>query len=254
VLCYHAVSEGWTVPLSVTPQRLRQQLSWLLDAGYSATTFRDAVLDPPSRRTLAVTFDDAFRSVIQLAFPVLSDLGVPATVFAPTSFIGSEQPMAWPGIAKWTTGESARELVPMSWEELGQLAAHGWEIGSHTHTHPVLPELPPEAAREELLHSRVECESRLAGRCDSLAYPYGAYDDDVITAARDAGYAVAGVVARKAQKPELLAWPRIGVYHGDDETRFRLKVSRLATWLRTSPLWNARQRLKRSGSAAPAGS
>ena len=39
------------------PQRLHAQLSGLLQRGYEATTFSQAVLDPPAPRTLAVTFD-----------------------------------------------------------------------------------------------------------------------------------------------------------------------------------------------------
>ena len=77
ILCYHAVSDGWPSGLSVTPAALEE---------------------PPRERTMSVTFDDSFRSVIELARPVLRELGVPGTVFVPTSFVGSEQPMQWSDI------------------------------------------------------------------------------------------------------------------------------------------------------------
>ena len=70
---------------------------------------------------MSVTFDDSFRSVIELARPVLRELGVPGTVFVPTSFAGSERPMQWSGITSWLDGPNESELIPMSWDELGEL-------------------------------------------------------------------------------------------------------------------------------------
>src|SRR5690348_8552028 len=78
VLCYHAVSEEWDAALSVTPDAFRRQLTRLLACGWRATTFTDAVLDPPAAKTLAVTFDDAFDSVRTKASPILAELGIPA--------------------------------------------------------------------------------------------------------------------------------------------------------------------------------
>jgi peptidoglycan/xylan/chitin deacetylase (PgdA/CDA1 family) len=254
VLCYHAVSERWAASLSATPESLERQVSSLLDAGYVATTFRAAVLEPPAPRTLAVTFDDAYRSVAEVAEPVLRALNVPATVFAPTAFIGGEAPMSWPGIAHWAEGRDASELAPMSWDQLGQLAERGWEIGSHTRTHPRLPDLDREAALEELEGSRLDCEAKLGIRCRSVAYPYGDYSGETLEVARQAGYAAAGVLARHAQRPIPLAWPRVGIYHGDGELRFRLKVSPAMRRLRTSRAWHARRWLARTRATAPAGS
>ena len=98
VLCYHAVSETWPPMLAVRPDRFERQLEHVLERGYVATTFTEAVAAPPAPRTVAITFDDAYRSVYELGLPILERLGLPATVFAPTEQIGGDQPMAWPGI------------------------------------------------------------------------------------------------------------------------------------------------------------
>ena len=243
-LCYHGVSESWTAAISVRPESLERQLSALLRLGYVATTFRRAVEDPPAARTLAVTFDDAYRSVIELAWPILGKLRIPATVFVPTAFVDSERPMSWPGISEWADGTSARELVPMSWDEIGRLADAGWEIGSHTRTHPRLSEIDRDSLVDELEGSRADCEERLGAPCVSLAYPYGEYNPGVIEAAGDAGYAVAGTLARHVQAPTPLAWPRVGIYHGDGGRRFNVKVSRTMRRLRASRAWRARLLLR----------
>ena len=148
VLGYHAVSERWPAALSIAPSHLEEHVRMLADRGFRGVTFHEAVLRPPSAKTLAITFDDAYRSVIELAFPILSRAGFSATVFAPTDFVGTEEPMAWPGIDHWRETKHAEELVPMSWEELERLAQAGWEIGSHTRSHPRLPDPRRRCARE----------------------------------------------------------------------------------------------------------
>ena len=254
VLCYHAVSAEWEAPIAVTPMALKRQVNRLLEAGYAAASFTRAILGPRSGRTLVVTFDDAYRSVREHAFPILSQLGVPGTVFAPTSFIGSERPMSWEGISQWAEGPHRHELVPMSWAELGELAESGWEIGSHTHTHPRLPALPPTERDAELKRSRRACEQHLGTPCISLAYPYGKYDRATMDAARDAGYQAACALARYVQRPEPMAWPRVGVYHGDDDLRFRIKVSPLLRRLRASWVWHARVWAREARNRSAAGS
>src|SRR5438105_523916 len=104
VLCYHATSEDWPAALSVTPERLERQLRLLVGHGYRGSTLERAVFDPPHPRTLAVTFDDAYRSVLTTAKPILDALGLPASVFVPTRFPDTGEPMAWPGIDQWLDG------------------------------------------------------------------------------------------------------------------------------------------------------
>jgi peptidoglycan/xylan/chitin deacetylase (PgdA/CDA1 family) len=238
VLSYHAVSERWPAALSVTPDRFESQLRTLVERGYAGATFGDAIAARPARsKTVAVTFDDGYRSVLSLARPILRELGLPATVFVPTDFVGSGRPMSWPGIDRWLGGEHEPELVPLSWEELGELRAAGWEIGSHTCTHPHLTRLADDALAEELGRSRERCEEMLGAPCRSLAYPYGDHDDRVVEAARAAGYDRACIVPKRLTPPSRLLWPRVGIYHDDGDAAFRLKVSRTVRRLRASPVW-----------------
>jgi peptidoglycan/xylan/chitin deacetylase (PgdA/CDA1 family) len=239
VLCYHAVSERWPASLSIAPGHLEEHVRLLAGRGFRGVTFREAVLRPPGPKTLAITFDDAFRSVIELAFPILSRAGFVATVFAPTAFVGTEAPMAWPGIEHWRDTEHANELVPMSWQELERLGSAGWEIGSHTHSHPRLPALLDGALDEELSRSRRDIERHLGRPCPSLAYPYGDHDARVVKAAAKAGYEAAGTLpARLTRNPGPLDWPRIVVTHADHPRRFRLKVSTLTRRARATGAWS----------------
>jgi peptidoglycan/xylan/chitin deacetylase (PgdA/CDA1 family) len=230
VLCYHAVSERWPADLSIAPRTLRRQLESLLARGWAATTFTHAVTDPPGGRVLAVTFDDGFRSVGERAAPLLAELGIPATVFVPTDWPG--RVMRWPGIDRWLDTPFRDELRALPWAELRALAAAGWEIGSHSCSHPHLSRLDDDAIERELGESRAACERELRRPCRSLAYPYGDADDRVRAAAAAAGYeAAAGLSAAAFDGRSRFEWPRIGVWHGEPDWRFRVKVSPLASQL-----------------------
>ena len=246
VLCYHAVSPRWTADLSVTPEAFERQLELLVGRGYRGATFHEAVSAPPSERTMAVTFDDAYLSVLELGKPILDALGLPATVFVPTDYPDRGAPMAWPGIDQWMGGEHEDELRPMTWEQLGGLAEAGWEIGSHTCSHPHLTRIDAAALDREMAASRAECEGRLGRPCRTIAYPYGDYDPRVVDAAGRAGYAAACTLPARFHAARPLEWPRVGVYHGDDERRFRMKVSPAVRRARASRAWSALDRARRT--------
>jgi peptidoglycan/xylan/chitin deacetylase (PgdA/CDA1 family) len=233
VLCYHAVSPDWPADLSVTPERFAAQLELLVRRGYVGATFGRAVTDPPGPRTVAITFDDAYRSVLELALPIMRRLGLPGSVYAPTDWPGRPEPMSWDGIDHWAGGPHERELSCLGWDELGELAHEGWEVGSHTRSHPRLTRLADEQLAAELEGSRSACEEALGRPCRSIAYPYGDVDERVAAAASAAGYSFgAALPAGRFRRPEPLNWPRAGIYNGDDLRRFRLKVSPLVRRLR----------------------
>jgi peptidoglycan/xylan/chitin deacetylase (PgdA/CDA1 family) len=232
VLCYHALSEHFPAQLSTTPGRFARQLHHLKRLGYRGATFSEAVIRPHGR-TVAVTFDDGYRSVLHLGLPILRELGWPATIFVPTDFIGGETPMKWPGIDRWLGGEHESELLPLSWEQLETLAEHGWEVGSHTCSHPRLTELDDQALSRELSDSKASCELHLKRPCTSLAYPFGDVNARVVRAAAAAGYRSAAALPRRPGPQRALEWPRVGVYCKDGLGRFALKCSPLVRGLRT---------------------
>jgi peptidoglycan/xylan/chitin deacetylase (PgdA/CDA1 family) len=243
VLCYHAVSGEWPSSLAVAPERLREQLSRLLARGYEGATFGQVARGEAPRRALAVTFDDGYRSNLTLGLPVLRQLGLPATVFVPTAHVGTERPMSWPGIEEWSGTEHEQELIPLSWQELRELQGHGWEVGSHTVTHPHLPALDDAALARELASSKQECERELGTPCRTLAYPYGDHDDRVAAAAAEAGYEAAAILAMGPQSQ--FRWPRVGIYPPDERrARFAIKTSAAVRALRSSSAGRLLERLR----------
>ena len=246
VLCYHAVSRTWPAALSVTPANLRRQLASLVKRGYRGATFTEAVLGPPRAPTVCVTFDDAYVSTLTQALPILDELGLPGTVFAPTAYIGAREPMSWPGIDHWLDTEHRSELVPMDWDDLAQLRERGWEVGSHTFSHPQLTQIDDDDLNRQLQRSKHDLESRLGADCTSLAYPYGDYDRRVVEATHRAGYAAAAGLPTRIPAVTPLTWPRLGIYRKDGAVTFGLKVSRVVRGLRRAHGWDAAHRVVRA--------
>ncbi len=235
VVAYHAVSSTWRSPLAVSEPVLREQLELLAGRGYVGVTLaecerrrRDGGLDG---RTLVVTFDDAFRSVLR-AKPILDELGFPATVFAVTRFADGGRVLDWPGLAEVGIAASD-EPRSLGWGELEGLRDAGWEIGSHTASHPVLVDLDDDRLEEELAGSRDELVRRL-GACETVGYPYGLADRRVADVARRVGYSVGVTLTRMQSVAEPLLWPRIGLDDGDRGTRLRFVLSSAAFRLRRS--------------------
>jgi peptidoglycan/xylan/chitin deacetylase (PgdA/CDA1 family) len=237
VLCYHAVSEDWPATLSVTPEEFEFQIGLLASRGYRGVTFTDAALRGGNGKVVAVTFDDGYRSVNEIARPILDRHGFVGTVFVPTKFMDTGEPLAWEGTDQWLGGPHEGELLPMTWPQLRALADAGWEIGSHTLTHPRLPTLEDAELREQLAESRQECARKMKADCTSIAFPYGEADTRVLREAEAAGYSAAAMLSTQLDRASRFACPRIGVYQVDGRRAFRMKVSPTVRRLRRSRAW-----------------
>jgi peptidoglycan/xylan/chitin deacetylase (PgdA/CDA1 family) len=221
VLCYHSVSEGWPHALAVRPQSFERQLSSLLRRGFRAASAVE--LAGGGRKGVHVTFDDAFRDVLDV-MPVLERLGLPATVFAVTDFADDGRPFAVPELAAEAAAHPER-LATMTWDELRALAERGVEIGSHTVTHPHLPRLSDSELERELGDSRARVEDELGRPCRLLAYPYGEHDPRVHEVVRRCGYEAAFALWAGAVPANRFALPRIDIYRRDSLLRATLKTS-----------------------------
>jgi peptidoglycan/xylan/chitin deacetylase (PgdA/CDA1 family) len=170
VVAFHRVSDVYQNSLTCSVKdfesfcRFFQRYFTVLPLGEMVTRLErgDAV-----SRTLAITFDDGYRDNYEFAAPLLRSIGLPATFFLTSDFIGSDTVAAWD-----------RECVPppswMTWEEAGRLHRDGFEIGAHTRTHANLGEVTGTEAEREIVGSRHEIETRLGAPVRLFAYPYGA--------------------------------------------------------------------------------
>jgi peptidoglycan/xylan/chitin deacetylase (PgdA/CDA1 family) len=241
VLGYHAVSPDWPVPMAMHPDLLDRQLGTLVARGYAGVTFTEAATRRHRRPVVAVTFDDGLRSVLDRALPILRRHGLVGTVFVPTDHVGRETPVDWPTLDRHVGGPHEHELLPMSWADLRLLADEGWEISSHTCSHPHLPEIGDAQLEAELAGSRDAIEAELGLPCRAIAYPYGECDARVARATRRAGYTAGAALPTRIHRRHSMRWPRVGIWSSDNEPLFDVKTARIRR--RRLDFWTGRLEL-----------
>ncbi|HKC50544.1 MAG TPA: polysaccharide deacetylase family protein [Myxococcota bacterium] len=77
----------------------------------------------------------------------------------------------------------------LRWDDLRALHAAGHEIGSHSHSHPLLPDCNDQELERELAQSKLEIERAIGAPVSSFCYPNGDSNPRVLAAVEKAGYA-----------------------------------------------------------------
>lgn len=129
----------------------------------------------------------------------------------------------------------------MSWDQVRELHRDGHEIGSHSLTHPLLPDLSDARVHEEVVTSRRELSRIVGAEVPSFCYPNGSYDARTLQAVERAGYECAvttrwGLNRRKSPF-ELsrcdMDYARLETRHGEfSPHRLMLRLSGLQPGLR----------------------
>jgi len=184
VITYHQVVDPADDGSAVGIESFRQQMQYLRDT-YEVVSLRDAVgrlaVGGRPERLVAITFDDGYLDNATTAAPIMRALGLPATFFVSTDMISSARP--FPHDIK----RGRRPQAHMTWNDLRNLAADGFDIGSHTCSHADMGAIPLDEAVTELRMSRERLEMELKRPIRAFAFPYGHprnMRSDTIAAAR----------------------------------------------------------------------
>ncbi len=212
---YHVIADppaGAAYPqLFVGEADFAAQMRWLARHGYRAVTLRDvwdhwhrgATLPP---KPVVISFDDGYRSVAQAALPHL-------------------KARSWPGVLNLTV-KNLRVSGGLSEFKVRMLLAAGWELASHTLTHPDLPSLDDRELAREVTRSRAVLRARFGVPVDFFCYPAGRYDARVIRAVRRAGYLGATTTVEGLARPgEPYELRRVRVSGGDGVAGLAAKLS-----------------------------
>ncbi|SFC42485.1 polysaccharide deacetylase family protein [Clostridium uliginosum] len=176
VLYYHSVKETEDNEVTISPQKLRNELRYIKDSGYTTLTMAELqnhLLNNTAipEKSIVITFDDGYMNNYTNAFSILKDLDMKATIFCITFKLDGQ----------YYLSESA----------IKNMSDYGIDIESHTAGHPDLTKMTYEQQLSEFVESKEALESITDKPVTAVAYPYGNYNDDSIRAAKDAGFALA---------------------------------------------------------------
>lgn len=240
ILCYHGVTErlspdpedrsGILVERSVFLSQLvflKRHYNVIALSDYLAARQNSKLLP---RHSVILTFDDGLRNFLTVAAPVLMQFGLPATVFLVTDNVEARN--ASNLTSNWAPLD---DRISLSWEEAKALhSAQGIEFGSHTCSHPELPQLSLNLDRELRDSFQAIHENLRETFLPSLAYPYGDYTARIAENARLTGYSCAFSTGAgtNSNKTDLFRLRRAVVRTYDSTEIFAARVSGLIGWLR----------------------
>ncbi len=214
ILLYHRIAEP-PLPNSIDatyytpPADFEWQMQALKDWSYTTIPIsllveaitKGAPLPP---RPVVISFDDGYESVYENAYPIMQAQGFTGVMYLIADAIGSESYM------------DASQIQAM--------IGNGWEIGSHSMTHPHLP-----AVHDQINLEGGRSKSRLAEEIgvnietiETFAYPYGEIDPFVVDKIAEYGYlAAVGLGTQYVNGLDTLYYlSRIEIHNGTDLAAF----------------------------------
>jgi peptidoglycan/xylan/chitin deacetylase (PgdA/CDA1 family) len=178
ILMYHHVEENpiqsnYRVPAG----RFEDELRLMRDWGYTSITTsmlvdaitRGADLPP---RPVIITFDDGNLDNYTIAFPLMQKYGFTGVLYIVADRLQADG--------------------YMNASQIQEMTAAGWEVGSHSLSHPSLTDdLDPEILRREVVESKTQLEAALGVPVLTFAYPFGNASSAPVDYVKFAGYIAA---------------------------------------------------------------
>ena len=186
VFMYHHFGKSQYPSTNIRLEQFEKHLDYLEKNNYNVLSLSEILRDLENKRTLppktvAITIDDAYKSVYTKAYPMLKERNFPFTVFVNTSAIGRNS------------------VVYITWEDMREMKSYGGEFLNHSSTHDYLKPKKNERKQEWQKRIKKELEDAqrvLQGELGSttnenpklLAYPFGEYTQETADFIRSLGY------------------------------------------------------------------
>ena len=218
ILLYHRFGATVVDGMTITTPVFEAQMKYLHDNGYKVIPLRQLVdfyrgkVPAPGPKSVVIVEDDAHKSVYSDMLPIIKKYRYPVTIFAYPSAISN---------AKYA----------MTWDQMRALTKTGlFEVQSHTYWHPNFKKERKKLSKPaldalvmtQLKKSKSKLETELGSKVDMLAWPFGIYDDYLISKAVEAGYGATFTIERRhaAASDPVLKLPRYLLVNADSGKAF----------------------------------
>ena len=221
-LMYHHVSDATPRSTSVTLDEFEQHLDFLAENDFQVleiTTVVDAIRqgEELAEKAVVITFDDAYLSIYENAFPMLKKKGWPFTVFVSTEPVDRK------------FGHF------LNWDQIREMAEHGATIANHTvsHLHMTVKKEGEtdqqwlQRLRKEILVTEARIEDKVGHNTKLFAWPFGESNPRARELLKELGYIgfgqQSGAVGPLSDFTLLPRYPMASDYSGI--SGFRTKVN-----------------------------
>ncbi len=175
---YHRVNDETanTDDYSLSKEEFQEELNYFKANGYNTISLMEYVRaqkygEELPENPIILTFDDGYEDNYTNMMPIVKAMGMKATMFVPTNFIGKEN--------------------YVDWLQLKEMQDNGIEIGSHTANHLPLDTVADEKLDDEIKLSKLLMEWNGMKTIYFFSYPNGVYTDASIKSLRENNYLAA---------------------------------------------------------------
>lgn len=222
ILMYHSIGNNGIL-FTVTIGDLEKQMAFLKNKKYNVIRLADLVEKLKNKekipaKTIALTFDDAYRDNYLNAFPLLKKYDFPATVFIPTAYVGKEM-----------MNSEGKTIPVMNWQEMMEMENSGLiDFASHSHTHPLMNRIAFEEFVNEVKTSENFLSQNLKKPVKIFSFPKGKFKPEHADYLKERGYLGAVTVKEGLVGPgdNLFALKRNFIYSKGGFHLFKGKLGR----------------------------
>ncbi len=206
IFMYHRFGESRYPSTNIKMEQFAFQLTYLRKNNYNVWPLskiirfiKEGKTLPP--KTVALTMDDAYKSVYTHAYPLLKKYHFPFTVFVNTKPVDKHYGAF------------------MTWEQMREMSRFGAEFGNHTMSHPSFVSFLPqghvklkEAIAKELDGAEERLQKELGNAYVKIvAYPFGEYTNEIRDIVSGLGYdacaQMGGVLTSRTNLAEIPRFP-----------------------------------------------
>jgi len=217
-LTYHRFGEENLPSTNVKISQFKEQVKALLEGGHSfpdltstISNLKNKALQTP--KSVILTVDDGYKSILTDAWPILKENGIPLTIFISTDPIDS--------------GQSNY----LSWNDIRQLVREGVKIAHHGANHGHGPQGSLEDFKEDIEKASKRFKEELGIIPDIFAFPYGEYTPELQRALKELGFKAAFGQFSGAAGPsnDPFALPRYAINEKySNISRFKLLINSIS--------------------------
>jgi peptidoglycan/xylan/chitin deacetylase (PgdA/CDA1 family) len=158
-------------------------MGWLQSKQFECVTPAEWLSGLAPARSVCLTFDDGYEDFYFEVFPHVESWRLKPTVFVVLNRIGA--------FSTWEVSAETRPRKLLSKTQISEMQRYGVQFGSHSLTHPWLPNVSDAKLHREVAESKSRLEDLLGTEVSCFAYPSGGLDSRVRSAVAAAGYKIA---------------------------------------------------------------
>ncbi|NQU94897.1 MAG: polysaccharide deacetylase family protein [Candidatus Omnitrophica bacterium] len=233
ILAYHAIESSDPskdlMGLAVLPSVFEMHMRYLKEEGFCVIGLLDLAESlrkgiAPPKRSIVITFDDGYKSILTNAMPIVKKFDFKATLFVNIYFLEQKLPkhVYW---HSWQT---------LDWGDLIKLGQAGFSIGSHALTHKRLTEIDREALIGEIAGSRETIEKNIHDKIYAFSFPHGKYTNETKNILKQEGFlcACSSVNGINDKNADIFTLKRTEITGFDDSPiKFEKKLLGCYDWL-----------------------